>query len=66
MAGQTISSNVKVCATCDYYDGPRTPKLGGFLIVNGDDGKCYVSNMIGIPKKAMYTCGRWQKWGALR
>lgn len=62
----TTSSNVKVCATCDYCAINRTPKMGGFVIVNEDKGVCYLTNSLGVPKYAMYTCNAWKKWGVLK
>ena len=66
MAGQTLGSNVQVCATCGHWNGNRTPKMGGFVIINNEDGKCYVIDMQGVPKKALYGCGQWIKWAALK
>ena len=61
----TFGSNLKICATCDYWVGNRTPKMGGFSVCRSESGKCYVIHPNGVDKKAMYTCNLWKKWGAL-
>lgn len=66
MSDVVIGSNTRVCCTCDYWVGDRQPKMGGFSVVRNPDGKCYLINPEGIPKKSMYSCGQWKKWGALK
>ena len=66
MSDITIGSNTKICGTCDYFICDREPKLGGFVVIKKEDGKCYLVNSLGVPRKVMYTCGSWKKWGVLK
>lgn len=66
MADKTLNANTKICATCDFYICNRKPIGGGFIKVEGSNGKCYLIDRFGIPKVWGATCGSWTPWGPIK
>lgn len=62
MAGQILGYGVRACASCDYYDGQRTLKMSGEVIVGAESGKCFLSRHAGVPRSAMFVCPYWKRW----
>lgn len=64
MAIKTINVNTKMCCTCDHYDCNRRPGGGGFIEVEGTNGKCYkVDRVNGWHQIWGGYCKDWTPWG---
>jgi len=58
--------NTRLCVTCAYWDGKRTPNISFVKYDVNSVGKCYCIFPNGVNRVAQSSCNNWQKWSALR
>lgn len=63
-----LSSSYKVCATCSLWAGSRSTDNGNVLSVfeQNETGKCCGGGYNQMQKNSMASCGKWQKWQAIK
>lgn len=63
-----LPSSYKVCATCALWAGVRTTDGCNVLSVfeQNQTGKCCGGALNMAQTNSMTSCGKWQKWQALR
>lgn len=66
MAQSQCSSNTRMCVTCAFWDGKRTPNIKFVLYSPGTVGKCYKIFVNGVERLCTMNCTSWEKWNAIR
>lgn len=63
---KTIHITTKCCGTCNLYQCNRAPMPGGFVKLEGTNGKCYLIDRTGLPKVWGASCNNWQPWAIVK
>ena len=63
-----LHGSFKACATCALWSGIRTTDGCNILSVfeQNQTGKCCGGGLNQVQMNPMASCGKWQKWQALR
>lgn len=59
-------SNTRLCVTCAYWDGNRTPNISFVKYDTADVGKCYCIFPNGVNRIPNSSCTNWEKWSTLK
>ncbi len=61
-----MGSDYKICATCDFWGGPRTLEDDCSVFNNRDTGKCGGKLFHNMKVGSISTCTKWSHWVDLK
>ena len=62
----THSPTQKLCCTCEFWIGPRELNSGRTQVKADAKDKFKCIETKSTDKRAGYSCGKWEKWGAFK
>lgn len=71
MFKQTLAPNIRVCATCEFWDGERNTdfmQMSVYVDMMNASGVCrnFSAPFRGVMTKSNQSCQYWNKWRVLR
>jgi len=61
----TVGKKYSVCATCEFWNGPRSADSGCSTFDNKASGICMGEGFSNWKVGAVSTCLKWRHWNAL-